>query len=440
MTPKENGRAVPIAYHVHRGLYGQIPGALGRSEFGLEIVIAIVYQVFVVGLSFDKVGLLMNFFQNVRLRKSQIDSRLNQLARHWEHEFDRLCALLANSAVVHSDETSWSLDSVWAFLSQKARVLLFGVHKQGETLLQILDPATFAGIVISDDAAVYSHFSQSPKCWAHLLRKAIKLTLQDPGKYEYCRLTDRLLEAYHPACKVQRDGRLSDAGRKHKVEDLDDEILELCGPVWSAELPLLEGLGNDYRLVCNEGMRLMLCCQLFTFFTASPITTAADAGTTIPLAGTNSEAERTLRGAGEMRKTGRTSKTLRGARRQAVITSVIESLRSISQIHALNCRRGNYELVGSRSQLLCGPRERSRTNDAENVASRPVATPTSQLANQTLLLSHRSQLSRKLQARIGHWNFPSVLPCSQIGQLQLEKLGKHIKSRGFRPAVAVESG
>jgi hypothetical protein len=102
----------------------------------------------------------MNFFQNLRLRKLQVDSLLNQLARHWEHEFDRLCALLANSTVVHSDETSWSLNSVWAFLSEKARVLFFGVHKDADTLRQILDPATFAGIVISDDAAVYANFSQ----------------------------------------------------------------------------------------------------------------------------------------------------------------------------------------------------------------------------------------------------------------------------------------
>jgi len=34
--------------------------------------------------------------------------------------------LLAVSAVVHADETSWSLNSVWAFLSEKARVLIFG--------------------------------------------------------------------------------------------------------------------------------------------------------------------------------------------------------------------------------------------------------------------------------------------------------------------------
>jgi len=87
----------------------------------------------------------MNFFQNLKLRKSQADALLNQLARQWEEEFDLLCLLLANSLVVHTDETGWSIRSVWAFLSEKVRVLFFGVPKDGETLRQILDPATFAG-------------------------------------------------------------------------------------------------------------------------------------------------------------------------------------------------------------------------------------------------------------------------------------------------------
>jgi transposase len=48
---------------------------------------------------------------------------------------------------------------------------LFGVHKDAATLKKVLDPASFAGIVISDDAAVYANFTESQKCWAHLLRK-----------------------------------------------------------------------------------------------------------------------------------------------------------------------------------------------------------------------------------------------------------------------------
>jgi hypothetical protein len=325
----EQGRAVLIAYQIYRGpknQYGKIPGVLGRSEFGLEIVVEIAYFVYVIGLSFDKVCLTLQFLQNLALGKTQADSLLRQLARHWQHEFDVLCTLLANSLVVHADETSWSINSVWAFLSEKARVVLFGVHKDADTLEQLLDPHTFAGLLISDDAAVYANFSQAQKCWAHLLRKAIKLTLQEPENPEYRQFTDRLLEIYRRACRVQRDGRLREAGRAGKVAALEEEILELCASRWDLELPpLTEGPANDYRLLVNEVMRLMLAEQLFTFVTAEPA--AQPNGASQPVSGTNNEAERTLRSPAEARKTGRTSKTLVGARRQTIIVSVLESLR-----------------------------------------------------------------------------------------------------------------
>ena len=216
----KNGQAVLVAYEIYRGpknQYGKIPGVFGRSEFGIEIVLAIAYLVYIVGLSFDKTCLLMNFFQNLNLAKSQAEALMKRLARRWEEEFDVLCMLLANSLVVHTDETGWSIKSVWAFLSEKARVIFFGVPKDAETLKQILDPATFAGLLISDDAAVYANFTLSQKCWAHLLRKAIKLTLLEPTNAEYRHFADRLLEIYHEACRVQRDKRLSAAGRAEKV-------------------------------------------------------------------------------------------------------------------------------------------------------------------------------------------------------------------------------
>jgi len=106
--------------------------------------------VYVVGLSFDKVCALLQFFQNLRLTKSQADALLNQLSREWEEEFESLCRLLAISAVVHADETSWSINSVWAFLSEKVRLLFFGVPKDAATLGEILDPETFAGLMVRD--------------------------------------------------------------------------------------------------------------------------------------------------------------------------------------------------------------------------------------------------------------------------------------------------
>jgi hypothetical protein len=199
------------------------------------------------------------------------------------------------------------------------------VHKDSATLKKILDPEVFTGLVVSDDAAVYANFSQSQKCWAHLLRKAIKLTLLEPANVQYRQFTDRLLEIYRAACRVQSDGRLGDAGRARKVQELDDEILDLCLPTWAADLPKSAGPADDYRLLVNEIMRLMLDRQLFTFVTAAAVTTPS--GATMQAPGTNNEAERTLRNPAGARDTGRTTKTPRGARRRTVNVSVLESLR-----------------------------------------------------------------------------------------------------------------
>jgi transposase len=324
----KDGRAVLMRYDIYRcgNQYGKIPGVLGRSEFGLEIMVEIAYLVYDIGLSFDKVCQLLQFLQKLPMTKTQLDALLRQLARHWQHEFDVLCTLLANSLVVHADETSWSINSVWAFLSEKSRLVFFGVHKDAETLKHILDPGTFLGLVISDDYAVYANFSNAQKCWAHLLRKAIKLTLQEPGEAKYRKFADGLLEIYRQACRVQKDKRLGDAGRQRKVEELEQEILQLCAPQWDLQSPPLpEGPANDYRLLVHEIMHVMLDNELFTFVTAPPVTRPN--GQSEPVSGTNNEAERAQRPQAQARDTGRTNKTVNGARRQTILVSVLESLR-----------------------------------------------------------------------------------------------------------------
>jgi transposase len=55
--------------------------------------------------------------------------------------------------------------------------------------------------------------------------------------------------------------------------------------------------------------------------------TRTPAGQSLAVPGTNNETERTLRPSAEARKTGRTNKTLRGARRRTVNLCVLESLR-----------------------------------------------------------------------------------------------------------------
>jgi hypothetical protein len=312
----ENGRAALVAYQIfrHGNEFGKPAGLLGRGEFGIEIIVAIAYQVYCLGLSIDKACAVLSFFQQLKLRKSQADALLNQLAEAWDSEFDSLCTLLAHSAVVHTDETSWSINSVWAFLNDNLTVLFYGVHKDGGTLADILDKETFAGVIVSDDAAVYQGFSVAQKCWAHLIRKAIKLTLQQPDNRTYRTFCDSLLELYNRAKRVARDGRLSDAGRATKVTDFEGEVLKLCEDRWLDSDTSGSEPENDYRRLCNEIVRLTLAEELFVFVQVAGVS------------GNNNAAERQLRDDALARKTQRTSKTPHGAERRSVIASVLQSI------------------------------------------------------------------------------------------------------------------
>ncbi len=162
-------------------------------------------MVLITRLSMDKLCQQFDFFWGLKLAKSQTDALLNRLSRQWEPEFDTLCTLLANSTVVHADETGWSINSVWAFLSEQVRIILFGVHKDGATLLP---EDLFGGLLVSDDAAVCRGFTLAQKCWAHLIRKAIRLTLLQPDSEEYRTFLTCLLTLYRKACRLKQDRRL----------------------------------------------------------------------------------------------------------------------------------------------------------------------------------------------------------------------------------------
>lgn len=312
-----DGRAVLVAYHIYAspdGQVPQIPGVPKRGEFGQEILVALSWQHYIVGLSLDKVIAEQAFFWGLRLSKSQADSLLNQLAKAWLPEFDALCQLLAVSAVVYADETSWSINSVWTFLSERARLTIFGCHKDGETLAVLLKKDEFKGVLVSDDAAVYQGFDHAQKCWAHLIRKAIRLTLLKPNRSRYRRFLDELLEIYRQGKAIAADKRLSEAGRRKRVAELVATVCDCTGDRFSDQSTPKDEAERDFFNLTHEIVRLLGADELFTYAIYPEV------------GGTNNESERELRDPAQDRATGQTNKTASGARRRTVITSVLNSL------------------------------------------------------------------------------------------------------------------
>jgi hypothetical protein len=319
-----DGKAVRVGYRIFAGPDGKeprIPGVTPRCEYGIEILVVLAFLVYLIGISLDKACEVLGFFCQLPLPKSQADALLRQLANHWQDEYDTLCALIAHAAIVYMDETGWKVGnekcSLWAFASKLHRVFLFGCHKDDATLDAMLPPDVFEGIGVSDDAGVYQNrFTQAQKCWAHLLRKAIKLALMYPSESKYQRFLDGLLEIYRDGKRSAADGRLGEAGRKHRVAELEGRLCELLLPhpfETTAKMPPHE---RDFTNLVNELGRLVMAEELFTFV----LEPAVEA--------TNNLSERNLRSPAQDRKAGRTNKTAKGAHRRSVIVSVLQSLRA----------------------------------------------------------------------------------------------------------------
>jgi hypothetical protein len=319
----EDGRAVRVGYRIFAAPGGnepRLPGITPRCEYGIEILVTLAFLVYIIGMSLDKACAVLYFFCQLPLAKSQADALLRQLAQHWDDEFDLLCELIAHAAVVYMDETGWKIGnsgcSLWAFASTCQRLFLFGCHKDDDTLDNILPPDLFDGIGVSDDAAVYrGRFAQAQKCWAHLLRKAIRLTLLYPRQNSYQRFLDRLLQLYYDAKGVAADGRLSDDGRRSRVCDLENRLFDVCRPYHTGTTPDSKPHQRDFANLIDELLRLCMAGELFTFVLVPGVEP------------TNNISERLLRGSAQDRKAGRTNQTATGAHRRSVIVSVLESLR-----------------------------------------------------------------------------------------------------------------
>jgi len=79
-------------------------------------------------------------------------------------------------------------------------------------------------------------FSEHQLCWAHLIRKAIKLMLQNPAEAEYADFWNSLCLIYHDAKVHSKEVAVSVAGdrlntvegRREVIGKLQSRITELC--------------------------------------------------------------------------------------------------------------------------------------------------------------------------------------------------------------------
>ncbi len=316
-----DGKARYVCYTIY-GAEGsrelpEVPGLrTSRSEYGLEIILMVAFLHYWVGISLDNVCEVLRFFTGLELSRSQADALLNQLSADWSEQYDTIAELLTLQLVLYIDETGWKVGNkscyTWAFSTAMHVLFRCGVGR-GKAEAQAILGEKFHGIGVSDDYGAYQYlFCEHQLCWAHLLRKAIKLMLQNPDEVEYKEFLDELYRIYQQAIRFQKDHRLS-VGRRAKVEQLQARILKLCTraqqKIDADHMPRHEATFIRLQNELVKGLP-----SLFVFVEHPEVEA------------TNNRSERNIRREAEIRKGGRTSKSEQGAKRRSVIMTVLATL------------------------------------------------------------------------------------------------------------------
>ena len=327
-----DGKAIYVCYDIYdhpdsRQL--SLPAGLrnSRSEFGIEIILILAFLHFWIGVSLDNVCQIMEFFTGLQLPKSQANSLLSQLAADWDEQYDTIAELIALQMIVYIDETGWKVGKkscyTWVFSTTMHVLYRCGVSRRKEEVSKVLGDA-FGGIGVTDDYAAYKHmFTEHQLCWAHLIRKAIKLALQNPDEPEYATFLDELCCIYDDA-KELRDANTSNATDEERtavVKQLQARVDALCTrhqeKIIKSDSPdtaKTPAHVETYILLQRELMKNLDCLFVFVKHPA--------------VEPTNNRSERNVRREAEIRKGARTSKTDKGAIRRSVIVTVLGSLQT----------------------------------------------------------------------------------------------------------------
>jgi len=326
-----DGASKYICYHLYalpKSLdVPAVPGLRTRqSEYGIEIILTVGFLHYWIGISLDHVCSVVQFFTGLTLSKSQANALLNQLSDDWDEQYDTIAELLSRQLVIYIDETGWRVGSqscyTWAFSTAMHVLFRCGVGR-GKAEAEAILGDSFVGIGVTDDYGAYQALClEHQLCWAHLLRKAIKLMLQHPDEAAYKQFLDELYAVYQQAIRWQKDQRLT-VGRAEKVILLQDRICELC-ELSDREIDSNTMSAHEQSFIRLQKELIRGLDDLFVFVAHPEVEP------------TNNRSERNVRHEAMVRKGGRTSKSQSGAKRRGIIMTVLATLNTRFEAFTLN--------------------------------------------------------------------------------------------------------
>lgn len=257
------------------------------------------------GLPYGKTAKVLSTATDLNVQRSTLARASQRLARQCRPTYTQLVLRLRQSEAAYVDETGWKVGGrsawLWVFTNDDLSVYVIDPSRAHEVVEEVLG-ADYAGVLVSDCFLAYDPltYAQS-KCVGHLLRRCQELQEMKSGRaVQFSQDLARLLRA---AIKLkERRDQLSDHG--YRVA---------CGRLEAALDRLLERQLTDADNARFAKTLRKQRPRLLTFLYHEAV------------APTNNAAERELRPAVVVRKTGGCNRTETGADAHAILASVLRT-------------------------------------------------------------------------------------------------------------------
>lgn len=285
------------------------------------------------GLPYGKTATLLEEAFGLRVSRAGLCQAMARVARKAEPTYAALIEQIRGSPSVTPDETGWRVGGrlwwMWAFSSSQVTVYAILPGRGFEQAARVLG-ADFDGFLVRDGWSIYRQFIQAmhQSCLAHLLRRCREMILvAGSGAREFPSSVRVILQQALQLRERRAQGQISERGvavARGRLETRLDRMLErrLRSP--------------QNRRLANHLLREREA--LFTFLSCPG------------LEATNWRAEQAIRPMVVTRKVWGGNRTIRGARTQSVLVSILQS-----------CRQQLRPVSPFLQRLVCSPEPKALT-------------------------------------------------------------------------------
>jgi transposase len=285
------------------------------------------------GLPYGKTATLLEEAFGLRVSRAGLCQAMARVARKAEPTYEALIEQIRGSPSVTPDETGWRVGGrlwwMWAFSSSQVTVYAILPGRGFEQAARVLG-ADFDGFLVRDGWSIYRQFIQAmhQSCLAHLLRRCREMILvAGSGARKFPSSVRVILQQALQLRERREQGQISERGvavARGRLETRLDRMLErrLRSP--------------QNRRLANHLLREREA--LFTFLRCPG------------LEATNWRAEQAIRPMVVTRKVWGGNRTIRGARTQSVLVSILQS-----------CRQQLRPASSFLQRLVCSPEPKALT-------------------------------------------------------------------------------